>query len=159
MVADDHRAMPEPFTAESLTRYLHDHIPLTRHLQVTVIEVNAGRVVLSAPLSPNINHRETAFGGSLVSIAILAGWSWLHARLTALNRCQRLVVSHSEAAFTQPVDEEFLAICEAPTAAEFDRFLRTLERRGKARLSLESQVLCRETLAVQHSAAFVAIAQ
>lgn len=150
--------MPEPFTTESLTQYLHDHIPLTRHLEVTVTELHERRVVLAAPLSPNINHRETAFGGSLVSVAVLAGWSWLHARLTALGKRQRLVVSQSTANFTRPVDRDFLAVCEAPTDAEFERFLRTLERRGKARLCLESDILCRDAIAVQHSAAFVAIA-
>jgi len=156
--ADDHRDMPATFTAESLTRYLHDHIPLTRHLEVTVAELNEARVVLSAPLAPNINHRETAFGGSLASIAILAGWSWLHASLTAAGKRQRLVVSESTAAFSRPVDDDFLAICEAPPAREFERFLRTLERRGKARLLLESCVMCRDEMAVSHSASFVAIA-
>lgn len=151
--------MPDPFTAQTLTRYLHDHIPLTRHLEVTVIELSAGQVVLSAPLAPNINHRETAFGGSLASVAILAGWSWLHARLTGLGKRQRLVVSQSMATFSHAVDQDFLAVCESPTEHDFDKFLRTLERRGKARLSLESHILCREIIAVQHSAAFVAIAQ
>jgi thioesterase domain-containing protein len=149
--------MSEPFTAESLTCYLHDHIPLTRHLEVTVTELNETRVVLSAPLAPNINHRETAFGGSLASIAILAGWSWLHARLTAAGKRQRLVVSESTATFSRPVDDDFFAVCEAPPAVEFERFLRTLERWGKARLLLESCVLCRDEVAVTHSAAFVAI--
>jgi thioesterase domain-containing protein len=150
--------MAESFTAASLTRYLHDHIPLTRHLEVTVIEVNQDRVVLSAPLVPNINHRDTAFGGSLASVAILAGWSWLHARLTALGKGQRLVVSESTATFSQPVDENFLAVCEAPADAEFQRFQQTLERKGKARLLLQSHVLSREVVAVEHSATFVAIA-
>ncbi len=151
--------MPEPFTADSLTRYLHDHIPLTRHLEVTVIELSGDRVVLSAPLPPNVNHRETAFGGSLSSVAILAGWSWLHARLTALGKRQRLVVSQSTAMFLQPVDDTFLAVCNAPADAEVQRFLRLLDRRGKARLQLESHVLCRDVVAVEHSAAFVAITQ
>jgi len=150
--------MREPFTADSLTRYLHDHIPLTRHLDVTVIELSENRVVLSAPLPPNINHRETAFGGSLVSVAILAGWSWLHARLTALGKRQRLVVSQSTATFSRPVDDSFLAVCQAPEDAEFQRFLHILDRRGKARLQLASHVHCREQVAVEHSAAFVAIA-
>lgn len=149
--------MPDPFTAESLTRYLHDHIPLTRHLEVTVIELSGGRVVLSAPLPPNVNHRDTAFGGSLVSVAILAGWSWLHARLTALGKRQRLVVSQSTATFSHPVDGTFLAVCEAPADAEFQRFLRLLDRKGKARLLLESHVLCRDVVAVEHAATFVSI--
>ncbi len=36
-------------------------------------------VVLRAPLAPNANHKGTAFGGSLYSLAVLTGWAWAHA--------------------------------------------------------------------------------
>jgi thioesterase domain-containing protein len=65
----------------TLQAYLHEHIPLTRALAVEVVEVGLQRVQLAAPLAPNRNHRQTAFGGSVASLAMLAGWSWLHARL------------------------------------------------------------------------------
>jgi thioesterase domain-containing protein len=55
-----------------LERYLHQHIPLSEAMQVSVVEVHPEHVVLSAPLAPNINHRETVFGGSASAVAILA---------------------------------------------------------------------------------------
>jgi thioesterase domain-containing protein len=61
-------------TPIELERYLHEHIPLSHAMRVGVVTVDAGTVVLRAPLEPNINHRETVFGGSASALAILAAW-------------------------------------------------------------------------------------
>jgi len=150
--------MADLIPADVLTRYLHDHIPLTRHMGIVVAECSDDRIVLSAPLGPNVNHRETAFGGSLSGAAILAGWAWLHARLVPRGRRQRLVVHESTANFDRAVDGPFEAVCDSPPAEVFDRFLAALERRGKARMTLESRVLCRGETAVRHTGRYVAIA-
>ena len=47
-------------------------MPLSQAMQVTVVEASFQQVVLTAPLAPNINHRETVFGGSASAVAILA---------------------------------------------------------------------------------------
>ncbi|HEX6985931.1 MAG TPA: YiiD C-terminal domain-containing protein [Planctomycetaceae bacterium] len=150
--------MADLIPADALTRYLHDHIPLTRHMGIVVAECGPERVVLSAPLGPNVNHRETAFGGSLSGAAILAGWTWLHARLAARERRQRLVIHESNTAFERAVDGAFEAVCESPPANEFDRFLAALDRRGKARMTLESRILCRGEVAARHTGRYVALA-
>jgi len=51
-------------TGLELESYLHAHIPLTRAMQVSVVSVEPDSVLLSAPLAPNTNHRDTVFGGS-----------------------------------------------------------------------------------------------
>jgi thioesterase domain-containing protein len=53
-------------------RYLHAHIPLSRAMAVEVQAATPVCVRLCAPLAPNINHRETVFGGSASAVAILA---------------------------------------------------------------------------------------
>lgn len=144
-------------TPEDLTRYLHDHIPLTRHMGVVVTDCRPERVILSAPLAPNVNHRETAFGGSLSSLAILAGWAWLYTRLSPLGRRQRIVIHDSQTAFDRTVSGPFEAICDAPPDEDFARFLAALARRGKARITLESRVLCGGEIAVRHTGRYVAV--
>ena len=66
-----------------LQNYLHAHIPLSKAMQVEAIFASAEAIVLGAPLEPNINHRETVFGGSASALAILSAWSLLHTRLQA----------------------------------------------------------------------------
>ncbi|MGC1276347.1 MAG: YiiD C-terminal domain-containing protein [Planctomycetaceae bacterium] len=149
--------MADLVATQELTRYLHDHIPLTRHMGIVVTECSGERVVLSAPLEPNVNHRETAFGGSLSGAAILAGWTWLHARLLPCGHRHRLVIHESVTHFENPVEGPFEAVCDSPPADEFDRFLTMFNRRGKARLTLESRILCGETVAARHTGRYVAL--
>lgn len=58
-----------------LQAYLHRQIPLSAAMQVSVVSATLDSVVLSAPLAPNINHKYTAFGGSVSALGILAAWS------------------------------------------------------------------------------------
>lgn len=148
--------MADLIQADALTRYLHDHIPLTRHMQILVAECSPDRIVLRAPLAPNINHRETAFGGSLSGIAILAGWAWLHARLSR-DFGPRLVVQESTMTFEKPVTGQFEAVCNSPPATEFARFRSLLERRGKARMTLASHVVSDSQIVAHHTGRYVAV--
>jgi len=45
-----------------LESYLHEHIPLSKAMAVSVAEASVDSVTVSAPLEPNINHRATVFG-------------------------------------------------------------------------------------------------
>jgi thioesterase domain-containing protein len=63
-----------------LQQILTERIPLTQAMGLQVREAGA-RVVLAFPLALNHNHKCTAFGGSLYSAAVLAGWAWLEAAM------------------------------------------------------------------------------
>ncbi len=65
----------------SLKEYLYNHIPLTRAMEVKVDSISDTALTLSAPIAPNINHRETVFGGSASALCILSAWSLIHCRL------------------------------------------------------------------------------
>ena len=54
----------------AIERYLHEHIPLTTHMEVGVDRIDGTGVRLTAPLAPNINHRQTAFGGSVAALRL-----------------------------------------------------------------------------------------
>ncbi len=82
-------------TTEELTTYLHEHIPITRSLGARVVHVDDHSVRLSAPLAPNLNHRATAFGGSLSTLAILSGWVLIHVQLLGRDLSGRIVIQRS----------------------------------------------------------------
>jgi thioesterase domain-containing protein len=145
-------------TTGELATYLRSSIPLAAAMDLSVLEVCDARVRLAAPLPPNRNHHQTAFGGSVAALAVLAGWSWLHARL-ALH-CPRvsLVIQRQELDYREPVDGDFEAICVAPAVEAWDRFVQTLLARGRARLGLAASVLCRGREAASFRGQYVAVA-
>jgi thioesterase domain-containing protein len=140
-----------------LEQYLHDHIPISKAMQVAVLSVEEESVVLSAPLEPNINHRETVFGGSASALAILAAWSLLHTRLGSAGLSCRLVIQRNTMEYELPILGLFYAQSSLGTPEAWQRFLHILMRKGKARITVTS-ILEQEGQVVSHfSGVFVAL--
>lgn len=133
--------LPAAVNPSELERYLHDHIPLTLAMQVTVRTATQDRIILGAPLGPNINHRDTVFGGSASALAILAGWALVHVRMRETGHSpRRIVIQRNRMEYERPIEEDFTAECSSPAPEKWSRFLRILERRGMARIELEATV-------------------
>jgi thioesterase domain-containing protein len=122
-------------TAE-ITDYLHRYIPVSVHMGVAVRQCDHEGLVLTAPLTPNLNHRSTVFGGSASAVAILAGWTWLHFALREVDRPCRVVIQRNTMEYDAPIEGDFTAVCSGVPAAAWEKFLGTLRRHRRARLEL-----------------------
>lgn len=140
-----------------LEQYLHRHIPISRDMGVRVESVDGDGARLTAPLAPNINHRRTAFGGSVGSLAILSAWTLIHARLRGAGLPSRLVIQRSSVEYMHPINGDFEAWCRAPDTDTWERFRETLTRRGRARILLQAEVIEGGKVAGRFHGAFVAI--
>lgn len=141
----------------AVERYLHTHIPLTRAMKVAVRAVGPDGVRLAAPLEPNINHRNTVFGGSLATIAILSAWTLIHTRLRDAEIPGRIVIQRSNIEYLRPLDGAFEAYCPAPEPERWQRFLTGLSRRGRARILLHAELLGDGEIAGRFEGAYVAM--
>lgn len=140
-----------------LQAYLHEHIPLTAAMDVEVREAAAHRVVLRAPLAPNINHRETVFGGSACAVAIVSAWSLLHLRLAPRGTASRLVIQANTMRYEMPIAGPFDGICEYDDELAWERFAHLLERRGKARIGVAAVLEYDGRVAGRFAGDFVAL--
>jgi thioesterase domain-containing protein len=144
--------------AADVETYLHDHIPLSRAMQVAVREASETALVLAAPLAPNINHRDTLFGGSASAIAILAAWSLLHVRLRRAGLESRLVIQRNTMHYDLPISGDFVARAVLPEAAVWDAFVRMLTRKGRGRITIESALEFEGRVCGRLEGEFVALA-
>ncbi|MBD9523664.1 YiiD C-terminal domain-containing protein [Ensifer sp. ENS02] len=144
-------------TPEELQSYLHNHIPLSAAMQVRVDAVSDDHVLLSAPLAPNINHRDTVFGGSASALSILSAWSLLHVRMRKSGVVARLVIQSNRMDYLKPVTGAFAARSSLADAGQWPGFLRLLERRGRARAVVVADLLDGDTLAGRFEGEFVAL--
>lgn len=143
--------MPTPLSA-----LLATYFPVTRHLGVRVREASPRRVTLEAPLAPNRNRSGTAFAGSLNALATLAGWSWLTLYLRSEGAEPQVLLQDSAITYDRPATSAFRAVCHAPEAHELDRFLATLARRGRARLTLPVLLVTSTSTVASFSGRYVA---
>jgi thioesterase domain-containing protein len=128
---------PADDRAARLEAYLREQIPLAAAMDMRVLHADESRVVLRAPLGPNINHRQTFFGGSAASLATLAAWALAHERVRAAAGLDaHIVIQRSSMEYLEPAVAEVDAECRAPPDEEWLRLLRAVRRRGKGRISL-----------------------
>lgn len=142
----------------AITSYLHTHIPLTRAMDVRAVSAGGDSIALAAPLGPNVNHTETAFGGSLATLGIVAGWTLLHVALADRGVSAKLLIQHSSMDFIRPADGELRAECRFPDGEALERLLTGLRERRRARIELTAQVLSGGVPVATHRGVYVAIA-
>jgi thioesterase domain-containing protein len=143
--------------ANAVAAYLHEHIPITKEMGIVVTACSDDAVTLTAALQPNLNHRCTAFGGSIATLGILAGWSMLYLRLQNNDPFPRIVIQHSETDFISAIESDFSARCCSPPAGDWLRFKKTLQRKHRARIKLVSEIIAAGKPAARHAGDFVAI--
>jgi thioesterase domain-containing protein len=150
--------LAETRLTSELEEYLHSNIPLSAAMGVRVKAATRERVLLFAPLAPNINHHRTVFGGSGVVLATLSAWTLLHLRLKEEGLAVQLVIQRSSMEYDQPISGDFEAVCHFADDSAWQKFLRTLERRGRARLTLNARLLDASLERGSFTGDFVAIA-
>jgi thioesterase domain-containing protein len=126
----------------ALTAYLHERIPLSRAMAVTVRRADSGGVMIEAPLAANVNHRDTVFGGSASALGILAAWSALFVRLQAEGVQGRIVIRRNTMSYEKPITAQFSATAAPPRDAAWARLLATLSRRRMARARVTAVLEC-----------------
>ena len=145
-------------TPEALRRYLHLHIPLSRAMEVEVLEASAEHVLLEAPLAPNLNMHGTMFGGSAATLALLAAWSVMHLKLEAEGLANQLVIHRTNMDYLLPIEGCVRASARLDEA-DWPGFRHTFDRRGRARLTVVSELLYNGQVAARLSGEFVAISE
>jgi thioesterase domain-containing protein len=101
---------------------------------VQVLTAGWDGVQLKAPLHPNINHRDTVFGGSMSAVAILAGWALVHVRLKQEGMQGSVVIQRNTMSYERPIPGEFTAFSTVEDSTSWQRFVKVLKRKKRARI-------------------------
>ncbi|MCW8935182.1 MAG: thioesterase domain-containing protein [Gammaproteobacteria bacterium] len=142
-------------TCNYLQSVLHREIPLTIAMGIKVTDCTQHRLELRAPLEPNINHKCTAFGGSLYSVAVLCGWGFVFHQMHLNKLTGHIVIQHSDADYKLPVGGEIRAVCEIGDETKLTRFFKTFKRKNIARIKLQIKILFNEEEAMLLTAHYV----
>lgn len=126
-------------------------------MEVDVEVAGPEPVILTAPLEPNTNHRSTAFGGSVSTLATLAGWAAVHGRLRQEGRRAQVVIQSGTTDYVLPVRDAFRAVCDGIEDAQWDRLRRSFDRAGKGRAVVDVRVEVGGRRVARFEGAYVAI--
>ncbi|SKA23399.1 thioesterase domain-containing protein, putative [Trichlorobacter thiogenes] len=138
---------------------IHICFPISVAMGVRTQSYDDTSLILFAPLDRNINHKSSAFGGSISALAILSGWTFLFLKLNELDIRSQLVIQKSEFNFIRPIDSDFMADTSMPSRSSWQKFLKTLDKHGRARISIRSVVGCKSCVGGIHDGVYVAEVQ
>ncbi len=141
-----------------LEQFLHEHIPLSKAIGIKVQVSNAERVVLSAPLTPNLNHQSTVFGGSASAVAILAAWALVYVRLRQAGLQGRLVIQKNTMTYERPIADKFIASSSVGDPSAWTKFQEVFKRKQRARISIKVTIRCKGEKVGEMNGDFVALA-
>ncbi len=137
---------------------LRRQIPLSQAmgLQVERCDVNTG-VVFRLPLKPNINHKGTAFGGTLLATQAIACWAWLMEYLAEQNLQAEVVLQRQKGRFLRPTTAEFTVQTLSLSDAKKYSFIKALAKKKKARIHLQCEVRCLDKVTTIFEGDYVAL--
>lgn len=138
-------------------KWLKTQIPLLEHLGIDQLEWDGQTLTVPTPLAPNVNDKGTGFGGSQAAIATVAGWC-----LTTLCLKERglecdVVIADSHLQYLKPVASDFETCVTLPELSAADALAKRVEARGKGKLELVVEVLCKEQVCMRLEGVYVAI--
>src|SRR5258708_39634877 len=92
-----------------LLEHLKNNIPLTALFGMQKIERLKHAVRLWVELKPHLNHKKTAYGGSLYSLSALTCYAWLWSALPENGvPTDDIVIQTGEMKYFRPVDSDFV---------------------------------------------------
>ncbi len=120
-----------------LTRTWHKTIPVSEFMQIAPVVFDGESLVVSAPLSPNINLHNTMFAGSIYTLATLTGWGmvWLQQSLAKVEG--DIVLADGKIRYLAPIDANPVAKTEWQ-----DADLSVLKRGKRVRVPLMVELWC-----------------
>jgi len=151
-----HEIVAPPYGKAYLQGIITSEFALARHIGIVVESADDAGIVLSAPLAPNANPKGTAFGGSLFSIAVLTGWSWVTRYLAAAGLAADAVIQESTIRYLVPVEGALRATLHAPPRDDIEKFRKMLQRAGRGRIRLKVDIHLDRTLATEFDGVFAA---
>jgi thioesterase domain-containing protein len=137
-------------------QFLHKQIPITEAMEFSVIEFTPSKVRIAARLEPNINHKLTAFGGSINCLMTVCGWAMVFINIKEIDPDAHIVIKKSNINYLLPIDEDFVAECELSDEESKTKFFGMYNRRKKARLNLKVCCYKQDELLAEYEGEYVA---
>lgn len=126
-----------------ITQHFYQKIPISKEIGIQVLDVSSRHARVSVPLKPNINHVQTAFGGSIYSAAALSCYALFQSlSQQAGGLSDELVIQQGTIRYLRPIRNDFTIQALLATAGDEVRFIKGLQTYGKARLLLKAEVSC-----------------
>lgn len=127
---------------EEIDNILRDKIKLYEHLGIEVLEITSHKAHFRVSLEKNLNHKGTAFGGSLYATGVMSAYALVLAGLKHYQiATDNIVISKGEISYLRPVDTDFDVIASFDSLAQEENFFAQLKKSKRTKDTVKVQIL------------------
>jgi thioesterase domain-containing protein len=135
---------------------IRQEIPTLKDFPFRITSISENSIEVQALLKDHLNHKGTAFGGSLYQVALVAAYGLFFHLLEGDQLTTRdFVIAFGEMNYRAAVSDDFTATVSV-RADEKEKFLAALRLSGKSDLSLHSKIVCQGRECARFNSRFVA---
>jgi len=134
---------------------LFELIPQTRNLGIQITRIAESELRVSGAYALNKNHLDIVFGGSIAAISITTAWSLLQHKIQQAGLTGNLVIKQQEIKFHLPVHDDFECVASVQSAEDWPLFLDSYQQRGRAKLTVNAQIICEGRITSTFQGVFV----
>ncbi len=144
---------------EQIVETLGTKITLYKHLGLRAMRISSHEAVFHADLSQNLNHKQTAFGGSLYAGAVTAAYSLVLALLQQHQvTTEDIVIAQASIRYLRPIAEDYevrAIFVKAMDVASEKKWVRHLTDEGKNKIAVKTLICVDGKKAVEFIGKFV----
>lgn len=141
---------------KELENKLHNDIPMTKYMQIKVEKIEAGNLITTIPLKPNINDKGTGFAGSLSTLVTISAWSSCYLEVLKLGYEKSMIaIIKSDTSYKAPITKDMKCITQMPTNKQIEILEKKLKEKGSASLRIKSQIIEDENVCVDFEGVYV----
>ncbi|QDK38224.1 YiiD C-terminal domain-containing protein [Bdellovibrio sp. NC01] len=127
---------------QELEAILRDKIKLYEHLGIEVVEITSSKVHFRVSLEKNLNHKGTAFGGSLYATGVMSAYALVLAGLKHYHiNTDNIVIAKGEISYYRPVDTDFDVVARFKNLQQEEAFFSELKQKNRVKDVVEVQIL------------------
>ena len=141
---------------EVLSEYIVTNIPILHSVGLDVKVLTENKIKISAPLFDNRNHYGSAFGGSISTLGIVAGWAILTYKIKEERVPTTLVIKNSHTEYILPVTDTFYAEVEVDDNA-WETLKTKFTEKGKAGIEVTANIISDGKVCAKQKSVYVCL--
>ena len=118
-------------------KFMHEQAPMTKYLNFKVEKFDVGIVKISAPFAADMDHKPTAFVGSINALTSVCGWAMVFMIIKEYNENPHITLLKSSVDYLLPINKDFSATCETVDGKKVDKFIKSYSKWGKSQVEVE----------------------
>jgi thioesterase domain-containing protein len=126
---------------QAFQAFLYAEIPMVEYMQLKLLDINPNQLTASAPIGPNINDKQTVFGGSSAALMTICGWSLIKSQLEQAGLHNDVVIHQAQTRWLQAQTDDLKITARLSEGVDWETIIEQVRANKRpVRIAVDCQV-------------------